>query len=236
MLIPKKAEKWRKAMEMTKQGKIVLKNIEMEENVPNAIKNKFFQKLSKTYATGTNPLEHMDNVLSSLVDTALSGLDADIGSMDLLIRLSRMARLPDQPLLKKAGISFSRLLINPGLISVLTELHLGNRRGIVWTAIENPVSNDIANGMPIDKILNKLGLTEKFVEPWYQVVYNASDVGKPCLIPTVLDAGSNHHFLPPIKDAPYGMTLPCSGGGKGYPECVHKKCIINKPGITFYFT
>jgi len=234
MLIPKKAEKWRKAMEMTKQGKTVLKNIEREENVPSVVKNKFFRELSKTYTTGTNPLEHMENVLSSLADSALSGSKADIVSMELLIRFSRMARFPDQPLLKKAGISFSRLLKNPGLISVLTKLHLGNRRGIVWAAIENLVSSDIANGMPTEKILNKLGLTEKFVEPWYQAVYNASDVRKPCLVPTVLDAGSDHRFRPPIKDAPYGITSPRSGGGTGYPECVHQKCIIDQPAITLY--
>ena len=45
MVIPKSAEKWRKAMEKTKQGKKVLKNIEREENVPTAVKNKFFQEL-----------------------------------------------------------------------------------------------------------------------------------------------------------------------------------------------
>ena len=236
MLIPKKAEKWRKAMETTKQGKTVLKNIEREENVPSVEKNKFFKEISKTYTIGTNPLEHMENVLRSLADTALAGPKADIGSMELLLRFSRMARLPEQPLLKKAGISFSRLLKNPGLISVLTKLHLGNRRGIVWAAIENRVGSDIANGMPTEKILNKLGLTEKFVESWYKVVYNTSDVGKPCLVPTVLDAGSDHRFQPPIKDEPYGMTSPRSGGGLGYPECVHQKCVIDQPGITMYVT
>lgn len=234
MLIPKNAEKWRKAMEMTKEGKAVLKNIEREENVPSVVKNKFFQKLSKTYKVGMDPLKHMEKVLSSLAKTALSGPKADIRIMELLIRFSRMARLPEQPLLKKAGVGFSRLLKNPGLISVLTKLHLGNRRGIVWVALEALVSTDIANGMPIEDVLNKLGLTKKFVEPWYQVVYNASDIGAPCLVPTVLDAGSNHRFRPPTKDAPHGMTSPCSGGGSGYPECVHQTCVIDKPGITTY--
>lgn len=236
MVIPKSAENWRRAMEKTKQGKKVLKNIEREKNVPNAVKNRFFQKLSKTYTIGTNPLEHMENVLSSLASTALSGPKVDIGSMELLIRFSRMARLPDQQLFKKAGISFTRLLKNPGLISVLTKLHLGNRRGIVWAAIETSVSSDISNGMPIEKILNKLGITDKFVEPWYQAVYNASDVGKPCLIPTVFDAGSDYRFLPPTKDEPYGMTSPCSSGGTGYPECVHGKCVIDKPAIKLYIS
>jgi len=236
VLIPKKAEKWREAMEKTKEGETILKNIESEENVPSAAADKFFQELSKTYTVGSDPLEHMENVLSWLGDTALVGPEADIGSMELLIRFSRMARLPDQPLLKKAGISFGRLLKNPKLISVLTELHLGNRRGIVWAAIESFVSSDIGNGMPTEKVLDKVGLSEKFVEPSYQVVYNASDVGKPCLVPTVLDAGSDERFRPPIKDAPYGMTSPRSGGGAGYPECVHEKCIIDQPGITLYVT
>jgi len=234
MHIPKKAQKWRKAMEMTKKGKTVLKNIEREENVPSVVKNKFFQKLSKTYKVGMDPLEHMEKVLSSISETALSGPKADIEDMELLIRFSRMARLPEQPLLKKAGVGFSRLLKNPGLISVLTKLHLGNRRGIVWAALEALVSSDITNGMPIEDVLNKLGLTEKFIEPWYKVVYNASDIGAPCLVPTVLDAGRNHRFRPQTKDAMYGMTSPCSGGGSGYPECVHQKCVVDKPGIELY--
>lgn len=234
MLIPKKAEKWRKAMEMTKKGKTVLKNIEGEENVPSTVRNKFFQKLSKTYTDGMDPLKHMEKVLSSISETALSGPKADIEDMELLIRFSRMARLPEQPLLKKAGVGFSCLLKNPGLISVLAKLHLGNQRGIVWTALEGLVSSDIVNGMPIEDVLNKLGLTEKFIEPWYKVVYNASDIGAPCLVPTVLDAGSNYRFRPPTKDASHGMTSPCSGGGSGYPECVHQTCVIDKPGITTY--
>ncbi len=234
MLIPKKAEKWRKAMKMTKEGKTVLKNIEREENVPSVVQNKFFQKIGQTYKVALDPLIHMEELLSSLADTALSGPNADIGSMELLIRFSRMARLPEQPLLKKAGVSYARLLKNPGLISVLTKLRLGNRRGIVWAAVEALVSSDIANGMPTEDVLNKLGLTEELVEPWYQVVYNASDIGAPCLVPTVLDAGSDYRFWPPTKNAPYGMTWPCSGGGSGYPEGVHQKCVIDQPGIKLY--
>lgn len=186
------------------------------------------------HKVGMDPLIHMEELLSSLTDTALTGPNADIRSMELLIRFSRMARLPEQPLLKKAGISFGRLLKNPGLISVLTKLHLGNRRGIVWAAIQDIVSSDIANGMHIKDVLNKLGLTEKFFEPWYKVEYNASNIGTPCLVPTVLDAGSDHRFRPPTKDAPHGMTSPCSGGGSGYSECVHQKCVIDKPGIELY--
>jgi len=219
---------------MTNEGKTVLQNIKKEENVPDTVTNNFFQELSKTYKVGMDPLNHMEKVLSKLTKTALSGPDADVGSMDLLIRFSRMARLLEQPIFKKAGIGYSRLMKNPGLISILIELSLGNARGIVWAALQNPVTSDMAGGTSIEEILSNLGLTDKFIEPWYQAVYTVSDIGASCLVPTVLDAGSDYRFRPPAKDAPYGMTSPFSGGGSGYPEYVHQKCVIDKPGITLH--
>ncbi len=234
MIIPPEAENWRKSAGRTKRGEKILKNVEQEKNVPSRITRKFFEKLVKMYKPSTDPLDHMERILFIVQATALSGHKAIIGDMELLIRFARLARLPEQLIFKKAGISFQRLLRNLDLVDKLTEIQLGNRRGIVWGALEKVVSADFDGSKSIEKILDKMGLTDKFEESWYSMIYNVSDLDSDCKVPTVFDAGANEWFKPSGENAPHGMTSPISGMGSGYPEYVHEQCTINQPSIKTY--
>jgi len=69
----------------------------------------------------------------------------------------------------------------------------------------------------------------------YRIAYSAAEIGNPCQTPTVLDAGANPKFRPARKGASFGMTRPCSGKGKGYPEYVHERCSLIRPRIDPYF-
>lgn len=231
MNIPTSADKWCQAMERTPEGKKILENVRKEENVPAKVAKAFFAKVSRNYDSSADPVAHMRKNLNELKSAVLCGPSRELG-LQLLTRFARMARLANDPALKKAGVSYQRLSKNPSLITRIAEMEIGNRGKIVWAALEEPVSKDIEKN-PV-KVLNKMGITDKFEESWFQIVYNAGDTGLMCHVPTVLDRGANQHFKPAPKDADSGTTSPCSGKEKGYPEYVHGKCKIDQPALTPY--
>ncbi len=233
MTIPAKARKWADAMSKTARGRRIIKNVEREQNVPSGLARSFFNAISRAYAKGGDPMRAMGKALLSTAAFVLAGPSFDLG-LDLLTRFEPLARLADSPDLKRAGVSLQRLIANPGLVDIITELRLGNARGIVWTALEEAVSADVNRDASIREVVDRLGITDDLREDMYEVVYGAGDVGDPCHVPTVLDAGADDRFRPSPKGAKHGMTHPCSGSGAGYPEYVHRECVVGDPNVRLH--
>jgi hypothetical protein len=227
--VSKGLDSWVQAMKKTEASRRVIQNLVAEVNVPAKLGTSFFSDLAKRYDGSKRPAEHMNAVLASKEKYGLGGPKRNL-ELELLTRFARLARLADHPDLKKGGISFQRLLKKPDLIGRLRAMRLGNRRGIVWAARETPVGKDLLES-DISKVLDKLGLTDRFEEPWCQITYSSGDFPGPCNVPTVLDAGADPRFRPSAKDADSGITAPCSLKGQGYPEYVHKACDVDRPGL-----
>jgi hypothetical protein len=237
MKIPDTAKNWERAMRLlgTPAAEQVLKNVEEEQNVPEDISVKFFTALGSSFDSTKDPLAHLDNILSAVTPCALSGPHRTPSS-DGLTRFAPLKSLLDHPDLKRAGVNVPKLLRMPSLIERITALPLGNRRGIVWAALFTEIRGEMDKGVPIEEILDRLGLSETLIQPMYQVAYDKADVGEKCHVPTVLDAGSFHRFRCSLKDARAGKTYPCSGSGDGFSEYVHRNCTVQNPSIKIYAT
>lgn len=233
MNIPKKADTWVGAMEATSEGMQIVTNLKDEENVPHDVGAAFFEAIADSFDLGEDPDAEMNATLVSMPTSERSGPGRSLG-LQLLTRFAPLARLTDTPSLRRAGVSEQMLLADPSLVDKIRELPLGhprNPRNIVWAATEDPVSADIDGGFGLSETLNKLGIPKAREQDMYQAVYSANDLSEDCHVPTVLDAGANPCFRPAEKDAPSGMTHPCQGGGAGYPEYVHRKCMVTDPRI-----
>jgi hypothetical protein len=235
MKIPDNAKNWERAMRLrgSPEAEQVLKNVEQEANVPDGVATLFFTKLGGSFDSTGDPLQHMETVVGTVKTCALAGPTCTPDS-DTLTRFASLHHLADQPDLKRAGVSARTLLQMPRLVGRIKTLGLGNRRGVVWAALFEEIRVEMDNGVSVDEILNRLGLSETLVDPVYQVYYNKADIGKPCQVPTVLDAGSNHRFRCAAKDAKSGRTWPCSGKGDGFSEFVHGVCTARAPTIKIY--
>lgn len=233
MKIPKRANDWVAAMRTSPEGSQVVANCQAEEHVPIPVAHDFFHTLSGSFPTGTTPSQAMNKTLASLPQCARCGPKTDLG-LALLMRFERLSRLADSDALRKAGVSEQMLIRKPGLADRITELSLGNPsnpRNIVWAALEKQIKSDIASGFSLSQVLDKIGIAEVAVVPWYSIIYSANDLDDDCAVPTVLDAGADHRFRPSKKGAQCGMTKPCTGASAGYPEYVHAKCVVKSPGI-----
>lgn len=220
-------------MRASPEGAQVVANCEAEEHVPTPVAHDFFHTLSGSFTPGAKPSQAMNKTLTSLPQCDRCGPKTPLG-LDLLMHFEPLSHLADSDAARKAGLSEQMLIRKPGLADRMTELSLGNPkrpRNIVWATLEEQVASDIASGISLSQVLDKLGIAEVAVVPWYSVVYSANDLDEDCAVPTVLDAGPDHRFRPSKKGAKSGMTKPCTGASAGYPEYVHAKCVVKSPGI-----
>lgn len=240
MRIPKTADAWVQAMEQSNEGNQILQNLREEENVPANAAKKFFEELGEKYTAGDDPITHFKM-------TRRSFFRRNPRSVPKFSRLGPAARLredtgltyfsvlgsrfTDTEEFRSAGINLRSLKANPRLVDKISKLTLGGRTGIVWTALLDPIDNDIKAGARIPDVIDRLGREAQKKEIWYQVTYNSDDLQGKCHLPTVLHPGANMYFRPAPKCANHGMTHPCSFNGQGYPECVHGKCVLSNPGI-----
>ncbi len=233
MHIPSSLAMWKQGMGADSRGRQILKNLEVEENVPADVSSSFFEALDSLYSGETSPTEALGRAVSSVSKAALPGPEVSLGTT-LLTRFTRLAQLLDRPELRLAGINLARLVARPDLVDKIEELPLGNRRGIVWATLDRPIAKDLTSGVSVEDALDRLGICETQVESFYRVVYSTGAFDGSCHVPTVLDAGTDAQFRPAPAGATQGMTRPCSGNGVGYPEYVHEECVARRPKITVH--
>src|SRR5436190_12359869 len=193
MFIPKIAKEWAIEMDSSDDGRQILTNVKREKNVEAAKGTSFFEKLASSYLTTENPGSHMNNVLLSFPEFGFLGPLSGL-SDERLTRFGFAERLPEQPDLRRRGVSFQQLKRRPGLLGTIRTLSLGNRRGIVWAALDDPVERDLKGGVSVSVVIDRLGLMKELEQAMYRIAYSAAEIGNPCQTPTVLDAGANPKF------------------------------------------
>lgn len=233
MQIPSSLAKWKQGMREDSGGRQIIENLEVEENVPADVSSSFFETLDSLYSGKISPMETLGRAVSSVSKAALDGPEVSLGTT-LLTRFAKLVRLLDRPELGLAGINLARLVERPELVDKIEELPLGNRRGIVWAALNKPIDKDLVSGTSAEATLERLGICETQVESFYRVIYDTGAFDGSCHVPTVLDAGTDARFRPAPAGATQGMTRPWSGNGVGYPEYVHEKCVVRRPKISVH--
>lgn len=214
----------------------ILANIMEEENVPPAITDAVFDQLHASYDSTGDPVHQFVHALNDTSESALAGPEAELRRMSLLTRFTLLSRFAtSQPEAKRRGYNKSKFIAKPGRLNELRKVDVGSPpRGIVWAALEEPIANDLASGMPVDDIIDRLGLSVEMRAPMVRITYNEGDAKPPLKVPTVFDAEDFEMFRPSPKGSPHGMTRPASGKGNGYPEYVHDRCTLTDPGLTLF--
>ena len=234
--MPAKIENWGKALRKGSRGRQVLANVRDDEKVPGPIQTLVFDHLSGTFPGKiSDPLQAFDMALEAQHVSACAGPDAKPPTMALLTRFTPLRFLLDQEDARKKGYSAPIIRGRPSLLRRIAFLSLGRHpRYIVWTALEDPVSEDINAGTEIREIINRLGIRLGSLGPMVQMTYGMDDVRSGLKVPTVFDAGSYDAFRPSPVGTPCGMTHPCDGQGAGYPEYVHKGCRVENPKLDLH--
>jgi len=224
-------------MQKSKRELQILQNLQDEQNVPKPVVDDVFQKLARIVGKATatsSPLDQFEEALQFPPESACVGLPAGLGQ-DILARFTPLARIADQPEAKKCGYNETKLRANPEKLRKLLRIVLGRLpRNIVWATIQDLVRKEMDNGATIEDVVNRLGLTARLTIPMVEINYATNDVPTGIKVPTTFDAGTMANFRPPPKGAKQGTTKPCSGHGPGYPEYVHKGCVIDQPRLKLH--
>jgi len=233
MDIPDSLDTWQSNMRMDDKSNQILTNIENEDNVPSTVVRDVFNKLEEILDASKHPVSQFVQTLNETPASALAGPDGILKSMSLLTRFTLLSNFAQyQPEAKRKGYNKSKFLSKPSRLNELRKVKLGYPpRQIVWTAPEEPISNDLSHGQTIDETLNRLGMYEKIPAHMVRITYNESDASPPYKVPTVFDAADFEKFRPSKKGSPCGMTHPVSSVRTGYPEYVHHGCIVDDPGL-----
>ena len=122
---PHACEEWVTSAKSSCASRQILCNLHNEQNVPGDVAARFWDQLCHTFDPAQDPIEHMRTVLRRFPEGALAGPEVDLG-VQFLTHFAVLARLADQPALRRAGISAKKLIDTPNLVDNIRELVLGN--------------------------------------------------------------------------------------------------------------
>jgi len=234
MKLPGTLRDWVTAMWSSKQGKPLIINILADGNVPEAVIQAVFRRIQKLHLRSADPVSVLVEALQQVATSAIAGPDAKLPIMALVTRFTRLSRIADQEEARRRAYTKAKLLRRPERLQELRRIRVGYPpRQIVWVALEEPIARDLSSATGLTEVLDRLGM-EPPSGPMVQITYNSADAPAPIKVPTTFDAGVLERFRPSAKGSPYGTTWPVSEKGTGYPECVHRGCMLTSPTLRLH--